>query len=308
VRLGFAGTPEFAAVALRAVLAAGHRVELVLTQPDRAAGRGLAERPSAVKRLAQAAGLQLLQPTTLRDAAVQERIRASDLDALIVAAYGLILPQAVLDLPRWGCINIHASLLPRWRGAAPIQRAILAGDSETGVSIMQMDAGLDSGPVLLAAAQPIRDEDTAASLHDRLAAQGAGLVVEVLDRLPLPASPQPAGGITHASKLDKAEAVLDWRLPAAQLARQVRAFNPHPGASFTLQGKVLKVWAARPVVGNGRPGIILQADRDALLVACGEGALCLDEVQQPGGRRLPAAEFLNGAPVSVGALCAQVAS
>ena len=308
MRLGFAGTPEFAAVALRAVLAAGHRVELVLTQPDRAAGRGLAERPSAVKRLAQAAGLQLLQPTTLRDAAVQERIRASDLDALIVAAYGLILPQAVLDLPRWGCINIHASLLPRWRGAAPIQRAILAGDSETGVSIMQMDAGLDSGPVLLAAAQPIRDEDTAASLHDRLAAQGAGLVVEVLDRLPLPASPQPAGGITHASKLDKAEAVLDWRLPAAQLARQVRAFNPHPGASFTLQGKVLKVWAARPVVGNGRPGIILQADRDALLVACGEGALCLDEVQQPGGRRLPAAEFLNGAPVSVGALCAQVAS
>ena len=308
MRLGFAGTPEFAAVALRAVLAAGHQVELVLTQPDRAAGRGLAERPSAVKRLAQAAGLQLLQPTTLRDPAVQERIRASDLDALIVAAYGLILPQAVLDLPRWGCINIHASLLPRWRGAAPIQRAILAGDSETGVSIMQMDAGLDSGPVLLAAAQPIRDEDTAASLHDRLAAQGAGLVVEVLDRLPLPASPQPAGGITHASKLDKAEAVLDWRLPAAQLARQVRAFNPHPGASFTLQGKVLKVWAARPVVGNGRPGIILQADRDALLVACGEGALCLDEVQQPGGRRLPAAEFLNGAPVSVGALCAQVAS
>ena len=308
MRLGFAGTPEFAAVALRAVLAAGHRVELVLTQPDRAAGRGLAERPSAVKRLAQAAGLQLLQPTTLRDPAVQERIRASDLDALIVAAYGLILPQAVLDLPRWGCINIHASLLPRWRGAAPIQRAILAGDSETGVSIMQMDAGLDSGPVLLSTAQPIRDDDTAASLHDRLAAQGAGLVVEVLDRLPLPASPQPTGGITHASKLDKAEAVLDWRLPAAQLARQVRAFNPHPGASFTLQGKVLKVWAARPGVGNGRPGIILQADRDALLVACGEGALSLDEVQQPGGRRLPAAEFLNGAPVSVGALCAQVAS
>ena len=308
MRLGFAGTPEFAAVALRAVLAAGHQVELVLTQPDRAAGRGLAERPSAVKRLAQAAGLQLLQPTTLRDPAVQERIRASDLDALIVAAYGLILPQAVLDLPRWGCINIHASLLPRWRGAAPIQRAILAGDSETGVSIMQMDAGLDSGPVLLSTAQPIRDDDTAASLHDRLAAQGAGLVVEVLDRLPLPASPQPTGGITHASKLDKAEAVLDWRLPAAQLARQVRAFNPHPGASFTLQGKVLKVWAARPVVGNGRPGIILQADRDALLVACGEGALSLDEVQQPGGRRLPAAEFLNGAPVSVGALCAQVAS
>jgi methionyl-tRNA formyltransferase len=304
MRLGFAGTPEFAAVALRALLAAGHEVELVLTQPDRAAGRGLALRPSPVKQLAQAAGLRLLQPTTLRDAVVQEEIRASRLEALIVAAYGLILPQAILDLPRWGCINIHASLLPRWRGAAPIQRAILAGDHQTGISIMQMDAGLDSGPVLLSAGQTIRNDDTAASLHDRLAEQGAKLVVEVLDRLPLPGWPQPESGITHAAKIGKAEAALDWRLAAAQLALQVRAFNPHPGASCVLNGKVLKVWAARPVVGSGSPGLILGAAQDGLLIACGEGALCVNEVQQAGGRRLSVAEFLNGTAVAAGSRCA----
>lgn len=307
MRLGFAGTPEFAAVALRALLAAGHEVELVLTQPDRAAGRGLALRPSPVKQLAQAAGLRLLQPATLRDAVVREEIRASRLEALIVAAYGLILPQAILDLPRWGCINIHASLLPRWRGAAPIQRAILAGDHETGISIMQMDAGLDSGPVLLSAGQPIRDDDTAASLHDRLAEQGAKLVVEVLDRLPFSGWPQPESGVTHAAKIGKAEAALDWRLAAAQLARQVRAFNPHPGASCVLNGKVLKVWAARPVVGSGSPGLILGAAHDGLLIACGEGALCVEEVQQAGGRRLSVAEFLNGTAVAAGSRCAVAA-
>ena len=304
MRLGFAGTPEFAAVALRALLAAGHQVELVLTQPDRAAGRGLAVRPSAVKELAQAAGLRLLQPATLRDAVVQEEIRASRLEALIVAAYGLILPQAVLDLPRWGCINIHASLLPRWRGAAPIQRAILAGDRETGISIMQMDAGLDSGPVLLSAGQAIRDDDTAASLHDRLAEQGAELIIEVLDRLPLAGWPQPESGITHAAKIGKAEAMLDWCLAAGQLARQVRAFNPHPGATCALNGRVLKVWAARPVAGRGSPGLILGAARDGLLIACGEGALCVEEVQQAGGRRLSVAEFLNGTAVPAGSRCA----
>jgi len=304
MRLGFAGTPEFAAVALRALLAAGHQVELVLTQPDRAAGRGLAVRPSAVKELAQAAGLRLLQPATLRDAVVQEEIRASRLEALIVAAYGLILPQAVLDLRRWGCINIHASLLPRWRGAAPIQRAILAGDRETGISIMQMDAGLDSGPVLLAAGQAIRDDDTAASLHDRLATQGAELVVKVLERLPLPGWPQPQSGVTHAAKIGKAEAMLDWRLAAELLARQVRAFNPQPGASCVLNGKALKVWTARPVVGSGSPGLIIGAAHDGLLIACGEGALCVEEVQQAGGRRLAVAQFLNGTAVPVGSRCA----
>ncbi len=307
MRLGFAGTPEFAAVALRAVLAAGHQVEVVLTRPDRAAGRGLAVRPSSVKQLAQAAGLRLLQPTTLRDAVVQEEIRASRLDALIVAAYGLILPQAVLDLPRLGCINIHASLLPRWRGAAPIQRAILAGDRETGISIMQMDAGLDSGPVLLSARQEIRDGDTAASLHDRLAEQGADLLLKVLDRLPLAGWQQPGSGITYAAKIDKSEAMLDWRLPAAQLARQVRAFNPLPAARCVLEGKVLKVWAARPLAASGSPGLILAVARDGLLIACGEGALCIEELQPAGGRRMSVAEFLNGTAVSVGSRCARVA-
>ncbi|MCM8612153.1 methionyl-tRNA formyltransferase [Accumulibacter sp.] len=303
MRLGFAGTPDFAAVALRALLVAGHEVELVLTQPDRAAGRGLAMRPSPVKRLAQAAGLRLLQPPTLRDPLVEQEIRSRDLDVLVVAAYGLILPQAILDLPLWGCINIHASLLPRWRGAAPIQRAILAGDRETGISIMQMDAGLDSGPVLLSARQDIRDDDTAASLHDRLADLGAGLLLEVLDRLPFAGCEQPAEGIAYAAKIDKAEAVLDWRLPAVQLARQVRAFNPLPVARCSLGSSVLKVWAARPLAACGAPGLVLGAGRDGLLIACGEGALCIEEVQQAGGRRMSAAEFLNGLAVPVGSRC-----
>ncbi len=307
MRLGFAGTPEFAAVALRAVLAAGHAVELVLTQPDRAAGRGLAQRPSPVKRLAQVAGLRLLQPPTLRDAVVQQEIRCRELEVLVVAAYGLILPQAILDLPLRGCINIHASLLPRWRGAAPIQRAILAGDRETGISIMQMDAGLDSGPVLLSAVQDIRDDDTAASLHDRLAEMGAGLLLEVLDRLPFAGCEQPAEGITYAAKIDKAETVLDWRQPAAQLARQVRAFNPLPVARCMLGGNVLKVWAATPLAASGSPGLILAAGRDGLLIACGEGALRIEEVQQAGGRRMSAADFLNGTAVRVGSRCTLVA-
>ena len=304
MRLGFAGTPEFAAVALRALLAAGHGVRLVLTQPDRAAGRGLGMHPSPVKRLAQAAGLRLLQPATLRDPVVQQEIRVHELEVLVVAAYGLILPQAILDLPRLGCINIHASLLPRWRGAAPIQRAILAGDRETGVSIMQMDAELDSGPVLLSARQDIRDDDTASSLHDRLAELGAGLLLEVLDRLPFAGCEQSANEISYAAKIDKAEAVLDWRQPATHLARQVRAFNPLPVARCVLDGNVLKVWAARPLAVSGSPGLVLRADRDGLLVACGEGALCIEEVQQAGGRRMSVAEFLNGKAVSAGSRCA----
>jgi methionyl-tRNA formyltransferase len=308
MRLGFAGTPEFAAVALRALLAAGHQVELVLTQPDRAAGRGLAVRPSPVKRLAQAAGLRLLQPTSLRDAVVQEQIRCHHLDVVVVAAYGLILPQAILDLPRCGCINIHASLLPRWRGAAPIQRALLAGDRETGISIMQMEAGLDSGPLLLSARQEIRDDDTAASLHDRLAEQGAELVVEVVDRFPFAGRQQPASGITYAAKIDKAEAFLDWRLAATQLARQVRAFNPLPVARCVLNGKVLKVWAAHPIDEGGSCGVILAAARDGLLIACGAGALRVEEVQPAGGRRMSVAEFLNGTAVSVGSRCTLLAA
>ena len=209
MKLVFAGTPEFAAQALRAIVAAGHQVDLALTQPDRRSGRGMALQASPVKQLASEHGIEIFQPASLRDAAVQEKLRAVAADAMVVAAYGLILPQAVLDLPRLGCLNIHASLLPLWRGAAPIQRAILAGDAETGVCIMQMDAGLDSGPVLLSQVLPIAPDETAGSLHDRLAKLGGCLIVEALARLPMPAQPQSAQGVTYAAKLEKSEAVLD---------------------------------------------------------------------------------------------------
>jgi len=300
MKLIFAGTPEFAAQALRAILDAGHQVLLVLTQPDRPAGRGMALHASPVKTLALAAGIEVFQPPTLKDAAAQERLRALGADAMVVAAYGLILPQAVLDLPRLGCINIHASLLPRWRGAAPIQRAILAGDAETGVCIMQMEAGLDTGPVLHSAALPIAADDTAATLHDKLATLGGRLIVEALERLPLTAAPQPASGVTYAAKIDKAEAPLDWRLPAAQLVRQVRAFNPFPGASSALDGSQIKIWQGDVVAASGEPGVVLAADKHGIVVACGEGALRLTEVQKAGGKRLPVGQFLAGTPVRPG--------
>ncbi|MBK7675676.1 methionyl-tRNA formyltransferase [Accumulibacter sp.] len=303
MRLVFAGTPEFAALALRAVVAAGHEVVLVLTQPDRASGRGMAVHSSPVKQLASAAGIEVFQPPTLKDASSQGRIRAAAAEAVVVAAYGLILPQAVLDMPRFGCLNIHASLLPRWRGAAPVQRAILAGDTETGVCIMQMDAGLDSGPVLLSERQSIALDDTASSLHNRLAEQGARLIVDVLARLPMPACPQSASGVSYAAKVSKAEAALDWRLPAAQLERQVRAFNPFPGATFSLAGNFLKVWRAELAAGSGPPGEILAADRSGLTVACGQGALRLTEIQRAGGKRLSAGQFLFGTSVRQGARC-----
>jgi len=305
VRLVFAGTPEFAAQALQAILAAGHQVVLVLTQPDRHAGRGMELHASPVKQLALANGIEVFQPATLRDEAAQQRLRSVGADAMIVAAYGLILPQAVLDLPRLGCINIHASLLPRWRGAAPIQRALLAGDGETGVCIMQMDAGLDTGPVLLRASLPIAADETAATLHDRLAALGARLIVEALAQaLPVP-SPQPAAGATYAAKIDKAEAPLDWRLPALQLARQVRAFNPFPGAVARLPGVALKVWraeaeAAGATTEPAEPGTVLAADRHGIVVACGDGALRLTELQKAGGKRLAVAQFLAGTPIAAG--------
>jgi methionyl-tRNA formyltransferase len=294
MKLIFAGTPEFAAQALRAMLAAGHEVALVLTQPDRPSGRGMALRPSPVKEMALAAGSRSFSRRRYAMPPPQERMRAVGAEAMVVAAYGLILPQAVLDLPRFGCINIHASLLPRWRGAAPIQRALLAGDAETGVCIMQMEAGLDSGPVLLSATQPIRSDDTAASLHDRLAEQGARLVVEALARLPLPAFPQAVSGISYAAKISKAEAMLDWCLPAARLERQIRAFNPHPGATGCLDGHWLKVWRSEVVAGDALPGLLLAADRSGIVVACGEQALRLTEVQKAGGKRLSAAQFLAG--------------
>ena len=302
MKLIFAGTPEFAAQSLRAILSTENQVVLVLTQPDRPAGRGMVLQPSAVKQVACEHGIEVFQPPTLRDPAAQARLAAVGADAMVVAAYGLILPQTVLDLPRHGCINIHASLLPRWRGAAPIQRAIQAGDTETGVSIMQMEAGLDTGPVLLREALPITEGDTAASLHDRLAELGARLIVDALRNLPLTPCPQPSDGVTYAAKIDKAESMLDWRLPALQLSRQVRAFNPFPGTLAYLDGTSMKIWKAVPDANGGVPGTVLSANKDGIVVACGEGALRLCELQKAGGKRLVAGQFLAGTPIAVGSV------
>lgn len=308
----FAGTPEFAAVALAALHAAGHHIALVLTQPDRPAGRGMQLQASAVKRFALAHGIPVAQPASLRldgkhpeDARqAQELLRATPHDAMVVAAYGLILPRWVLDIPRLGCINIHASLLPRWRGAAPIHRAIEAGDGETGVTIMQMEEGLDTGPMLLAQSLPIGPEETTGSLHDKLAALGGELIVEALPRLgqgQLAAQPQPETGVTYAAKIAKEEAALDFTLPAEVLERKVRAFNPFPGAVARFGGVPVKIWGARiaPPSPVALPGKVLAADaQNGILVVCGQGVLRLTELQKPGGKRLPAAEFLKGFPLA----------
>ena len=245
-------------------------------------------------------GIEVFQPLTLKDAEAQAKIAAVGAEVMVVAAYGLILPQAVLDLPRHGCINIHGSLLPRWRGAAPIQRALLAGDAETGVCIMQMEAGLDTGPVLLRGAFPIEAADTTATLHDRLAALGARLIVEALGKLPLPAEPQPAEGVTYAHKIEKAEALIDWSKSAAELDRHIRAFNPFPGAQALFGGQTVKIWQARPIDAEGEIGTILAIDRSILVVACGQGALAIGELQKAGGKRLPVQQFLAGHPLKVG--------
>lgn len=302
MRLIFAGTPEFAALALQDILDAGHQVAMVLTQPDRPAGRGMLLQASPVKQLALSAGIEVFQPTALRQASTQEVLRAVVPDLMVVAAYGLILPQAVLDIPRLGCLNIHASLLPRWRGAAPIQRSILAGDIQTGVCIMQMEAGLDTGPVLLSGVVPIAAEDTASSLHDKLATLGGRLVVDALADLSWSSAvPQSSAGVTYASKIEKAEAWLDWGLSAAQLSRQVRAFNPFPGASFSLSGMSVKVWAADVAADEGAAGVVLAVGKQGIVVACGGGgSLRLTELQKAGGKRLPAAQFLAGTPIHVG--------
>ena len=302
MKVAFAGTPEFAAAALEAILAAGFDVPLVLTQPDRPAGRGMQLQPSPVKRVALAAGIPVHQPEKLRTPEQQAPLADAQVDVLVVAAYGIILPQAVLDLPRHGCLNIHASLLPRWRGAAPIHRAIQAGDAATGITIMQMDAGLDTGPMLLSRAEAIHADDTTGSLHDRLAQLGADMVVEALRALPggLVATPQPADGVTYAAKIGKTEASVDWNRPAAELERAIRAFNPFPGAVATLQQTPVKLWRARAIDAAGTPGEVLLAEGAGVIVACGEGALCITELQKPGGKRLPAAEFLRGMPIAAG--------
>jgi methionyl-tRNA formyltransferase len=298
MKIVFAGTPDFAARALEALLAAGHEVALVLTQPDRPAGRGMALQASSVKKVALAHGIPVSQPERLKDPATHEPLRAAcaaGAELMVVAAYGLILPQAVLDVPPRGCINIHASLLPRWRGAAPIQRAIEAGDAQTGITIMHMEAGLDTGPMLLSRAISIDPQDSTGSLHDRLARLGGELVVEALDRFDkLVPEAQPEAGVTYASKIDKAEAKLDWNQTADVLARKVRAFDPFPGAVVTLAGEPVKAWRGVAESGNGRPGQVLAVDAGRILVACGEGALRITELQKPGGRRVGVADFLNG--------------
>jgi methionyl-tRNA formyltransferase len=303
MRVAFAGTPEFARIALAAIVEAGFEVSLVLTQPDRPAGRGLRLQASPVKLWALERGLTVAQPRSLRldgkfpqDAqAGREALRAAAADVLVVAAYGLILPPWVLEMPARGCLNIHGSLLPRWRGAAPIQRAIEAGDRDTGITIMQMDAGLDTGAMLLRQALAITDEDTSASLHDRLAALGAELIVQALRRIDeLTPTLQPIDGVTYAHKIEKAEGTIDWHLPAAILARRVRAFDPFPGCSFGAGGDIVKLWRARVAPGQGQPGEVLLPEAGRLLVACGEGALEMLELQRTGGRRVPVRDFLQG--------------
>ncbi|MFC5429299.1 methionyl-tRNA formyltransferase [Paraburkholderia denitrificans] len=317
LRVIFAGTPEFAAAALAAIHEAGFAVPLVLTQPDRPAGRGMKLQASPVKRYAQDHGLAVAQPTSLRRAgkypeeaaAALDLLHATPHDVMVVAAYGLILPQEVLDIAPHGCINIHASLLPRWRGAAPIHRAIEAGDAETGITLMQMDAGLDTGAMISEARTPITPTDTTATLHDRLAQQGAKLIVEALVGLErsgnLPATPQPAEGANYAAKIGKQEAALDWRRPADALVRQIRAFDPFPGGAATLDGAQVKLWAAEPADGarvpaGAAPGQILDVTPAGVVVACGEGALRVTQLQKPGGKRLPAREFLAGMPLVAG--------
>ncbi|NKI97237.1 methionyl-tRNA formyltransferase [Rhizobacter sp. SG703] len=311
MRVVFAGTPEFAQVALARLQAAGFEIPLVLTQPDRPAGRGLKLQPSPVKAFADSHGIAVAQPRSLRldgkypadAAAAQAALQAARPDAMVVAAYGLILPQWVLDLPARGCLNIHASLLPRWRGAAPIHRAIEAGDAQTGITIMQMDAGLDTGDMLLVEALPILPTDTTASLHDRLAPLGGRLIVEALELAAcggMPRTPQPAEGITYAHKIDKAEAAVDWALPAEQVERRLRAFDPFPGATGLLDGETVKLWRGTVRTGSGRPGAVLSSGPDGLEVACGRGSLLLTELQRPGGKRLPAAAWLQSRPVAPG--------
>ncbi|HUW51646.1 MAG TPA: methionyl-tRNA formyltransferase [Sulfuricella sp.] len=304
MRLIFAGTPEFAAAALAALIDAGHEIALVLTQPDRPAGRGMKLAPSPVKQLALQHGLTVRQPATLKDAEIQAQLAAVNAEAMIVAAYGLLLPQQVLTIPRFGCLNIHASLLPRWRGAAPIQRAILAGDHETGITIMQMDQGLDTGAMLLRVALPIAGQDTAETLHDKLADLGATAIVSALQQMErgaLSAQPQDGSTATYAAKLTKAEGLLDWRKDAAELARAVRAYNPFPLAQARFQGETWRIWqASASDKSGGLPGEILQADKSGILVGCGEGALLLTGIQKAGGKRLSAASFLTGNSVKPG--------
>ncbi|HZY33129.1 MAG TPA: methionyl-tRNA formyltransferase [Rhodanobacter sp.] len=302
MRLVFAGTPEFSVPCLETCRASGAEVVAVYTQPDRPAGRGRKLTPSPVKQAALAAGIAVEQPESLKSADVQQRLADYRPDLLVVVAYGLILPRKVLAIPRLGCWNVHASLLPRWRGAAPIQRAVLAGDRESGVDLMRMEAGLDTGPVLLERRTPISRDDTGGSLHDRLAMLGAEVLAEGLHRTlageVLVSTPQPEDGVTYAHKLDKTEAKLDFNRPALELERQVRAFDPWPVAEGEIAGESLRIWAAYAIEfdHHAAPGRVLAAGRDGIDLACGTGALRVTAVQRAGGKRIGAVDYLNARP------------
>ena len=302
LRLAFMGTPDFAVPTLRALHDAGHQITAVYSQPPRPAGRGQQPRPSPVAAAAAALGLAVHTPTTLKDPAEVERLRALHLDAIVVVAYGLMLPKAVLDLPRLGCFNVHGSLLPRWRGAAPIQRAILAGDLETGVTIMNMDAGLDTGPMILKEATPIAESDTAGTLHDRLAEIGAAVMARALAGVAageITPTPQPAAGVTYAAKIDKREARIDWARPAAEVQRQIHAFSPYPGAWFELNGGRVKALLAQVMDMGGAPGVVIAAP---LTVACGQGAVAITRLQREGKGAMGTATFVRGLPIPLGSI------
>jgi methionyl-tRNA formyltransferase len=303
MKIIFAGTPQFAATAL-AALHKGHQIIAVLTQPDRPAGRGMQLVASPVKQFALQHGLTVLQPENLKTEVAQRSIAALNADVMVVAAYGLILPKAVLQLPRYGCLNIHASLLPRWRGAAPIQRAILAGDKETGITIMQMDEGLDTGDMLLRHVCPIETNDTARSLQDKLAEMGAGSILETLRLLKanlLTPVKQDNDAASYAPKLTKGEARIEWRQDARQIERAVRAYNPFPVCHARLNGVAIKIWqAALCTDKRGDPGRVIEVNKRGITVACGNGALRLEVLQRPGGKAQPAEQFLQAVPVEVG--------
>ena len=304
LRLAFMGTPDFSVGILDALVAAGHEVVCVYSQPPRPAGRGQQLQASPVHRRAEALGIPVRTPKSLRKTEEQAAFVALNLDCAIVAAYGLILPQAILDAPRLGCVNVHASLLPRWRGAAPIQRSILAGDAETGVTIMQMDAGLDTGDMCVIERLPIAAGDTTASLQDKLAALGGRLIVEALEMAAcggLSRTPQPADGVSYAHKIEKAESLIDWSESAEVIARRLRAFNPFPGGATSLGGEAIKVWEAEAQQGSGAPGSVLSADARGVRVACGSGVLNMTLLQRAGGKRLAAGDFLRGFELPAGA-------
>lgn len=307
MRVGFAGTSDFAAEALAAIVERGYSIPIVVTQPDRPQGRGLKTAAPPVKVLAQARGLPVLQPVTLKTDAARAALLAIPIDVLVVAAYGLIVPPVVLAWPRHGCLNIHASLLPRWRGAAPIHRALLAGDVQTGVTIMGLDAGLDTGPIHEVVRVPVTPRDTGGTLHDTLARQGAQALLTVLDRLErdgaLRGTPQPAAGATYAAKIARADTAIDWRAEAVAIDRLLRAFDPSPGAYTTRAGVPVKLWAAEPLTARpptAEPGRVLAADARGLVVACGQGALRLLELQLAGGRRMAAGALVAGRRIAAG--------